>query len=187
MMSWSSRFGAIGVWLFVSLGVAQAHPLGNFTINHLTAVHTSRGVVRLIYTLDIAEIPTFQIIHAAPPDPWTPAQLQRWAYDEAAIVVSGLNIGVDGQRQVLAARDPSARLRPGAGGLPTLYWRASFIVPVDPRSVHRMRIEDRVYADRHVGWRDVVVAPATEPTHALTSYPNALIGSPRRNDVADSR
>jgi hypothetical protein len=39
---------------------AQAHPLGNFSINHLTQVKVSSGRVDLRYILDEAEIPTFQ-------------------------------------------------------------------------------------------------------------------------------
>jgi ABC-type nickel/cobalt efflux system permease component RcnA len=41
-----------------------------------------------------------------------------------------------------------------------------------------------VDGDRRIGWRDIVVAPENDPTHALTAYPSALIGSPRRNAVA---
>ena len=185
MTSWLRLLSAIGFWIVLAPGFAAAHPLGNFTINHLTRVETARGGLTLLYTLDIAEIPTFQIIHAAPPEPWTPGQLQRWAGDESSVVASGLRVILDGRPQTLRALDPSARLRPGAGGLPTLYWTGSFALPVAPRVEHRVRIEDRVYADRRIGWKDVVVAPGTDPTHALTQYPSALIGSPRRNDVAD--
>ena len=39
---------------------AQAHPLGNFSVNHITAVSVSRDRVDVRYTLDQAEIPTFQ-------------------------------------------------------------------------------------------------------------------------------
>jgi len=38
-------------------------------------------------------------------------------------------------------------------------------------------------ADRRIGWKDVIVAPQTDPTHELQSYPNALIGSPRHVDA----
>ena len=184
MVSWIRRLGAAGVWFALSLGIAQAHPLGNFTINHLAQVEPARGGVSIVYTLDIAEIPTFQIMHPGGAA-WTPADLRRWASDEASRVSSGLLVSVDERPQTLTVRDPQARLRPGAGGLPTLYWTGTFAVPVEASAAHRIHIEDRVYADRRIGWKDVVVPPQTDPTRALTSYPNALIGSPRRNDVAD--
>ena len=39
---------------------AQAHPLGNFSVNHVATVSVSRDRVDVRYTLDQAEIPTFQ-------------------------------------------------------------------------------------------------------------------------------
>ena len=44
----------------VAAADADAHPLGNFTVNHLTEVAVTRDAVQLRYILDIAEIPTFQ-------------------------------------------------------------------------------------------------------------------------------
>ncbi len=183
MLSWLGRFGAAGLWLVLSTGLALAHPLGNFTINHLAGVQTSRGTIALRYTLDIAEIPTFQIMRAAS-GPWDAAQLHRWALAETSVVVSGLRLTVDGADASLIAREVQARLRPGAGGLPTLYWTATFTTPVKEGIAHRVRIKDAVYADHRIGWKDVVVAPQVDPTRRLTSYPAASIGAPRRNDAA---
>ena len=39
---------------------AGAHPLGNFSVNHLTVVRASSDRVDVRYVLDQAEIPTFQ-------------------------------------------------------------------------------------------------------------------------------
>src|SRR4029453_3821317 len=39
---------------------AVAHPLGNFSVNHLTQVEISSDRVDALYILDQAEIPTFQ-------------------------------------------------------------------------------------------------------------------------------
>ncbi len=39
---------------------AAAHPLGNFTINHYSRVEFADGAARILYVLDLAEIPTFQ-------------------------------------------------------------------------------------------------------------------------------
>ena len=43
-----------------SAGEAMAHPLGNFSVNHLTEVEISSDRVDVLYMLDQAEIPTFQ-------------------------------------------------------------------------------------------------------------------------------
>ncbi|HTD33088.1 MAG TPA: hypothetical protein VK665_05490, partial [Candidatus Elarobacter sp.] len=40
---------------------ATAHPLGNFTVNHLTRIGAEHGVLRLRYVLDLAEIPAFSL------------------------------------------------------------------------------------------------------------------------------
>jgi hypothetical protein len=39
---------------------AIAHPLGNFSISHYSAIRIGRDEVELKYILDLAEIPTFQ-------------------------------------------------------------------------------------------------------------------------------
>jgi len=164
-------------------GNASAHPLGNFTINHLTEVLPTRGALTVRYTLDIAEIPTFQIMHAATTG-WNVLQLRRWAIEESSLVTSGLRVTVDGAPRRLVVRHARAQLRPGAGGLPTLYWTGSIVVPIAPGVAHRVEINDGVYADRRIGWKDVVVAPQTDPTARLKRYPTASIGSPRHNDAA---
>ena len=39
---------------------ASAHPLGNFSVNHLTEVRVTAQRTDVLYILDQAEIPTFQ-------------------------------------------------------------------------------------------------------------------------------
>ena len=46
--------------LFGLPAAAHAHPLGNFSVNHLTQVTVSADRVDVRYVLDEAEIPTFQ-------------------------------------------------------------------------------------------------------------------------------
>ena len=40
---------------------ALAHPLGNFTVNRHTTIELSGGRVYVQYSVDLAEIPTFQL------------------------------------------------------------------------------------------------------------------------------
>jgi ABC-type nickel/cobalt efflux system permease component RcnA len=81
----------------------------------------------------------------------------------------------------LAVLDASATTRPGAGGLPTLYFIADYTAAL-PLTAEKLAgslaYRDDTYAGR-LGWRDAIVAPQTEPTKELTAYPNALLGSPR--------
>jgi nickel/cobalt transporter (NicO) family protein len=159
---------------------AEAHPLGNFTINHLAIVASSGRQLHVHYVLDIAEIPSFQIMHAG--DGWTPARARLWDGEEAALVAAGFAIQNGTAALPLTLVRASSTTRPGAGGLPTLYWTGDYTVDVAGAS--SLSIHDGVYADRRIGWKDIVLPGMTEPTNELRSYPSALIGSPRHNDAA---
>lgn len=176
------RLMCFAILICSSAATAQAHPLGNFTINHLAKIDAAGRSLHVRYVLDIAEIPTFQIMRARSQDgTWNRAQLNTWATSELPLVTDGLQIKLDGVQATLREQRVRAWLRPGAGGLPILYWVADFATPLAP-GAHRVDVQDRVYGDRRIGWKDVVVAPYTEPTHELLSYPSVLIGSPRRVD-----
>ena len=110
---------------------------------------------------------------------WDAAELDSWAASEAAVVDAGLNVSVDGSKAGLALQSARARLRPGAGGLPILYWVGEYSAVLS-RGPHRIAVVDRVYGDRRIGWKDIIVGSQTEPTHELQQYPSALVGSPRR-------
>src|SRR5437867_2634884 len=59
----------LGVALALAPAAADAHPLGNFTINHYLGVVVRPDAVILDYVIDMAEIPTFQeraVIEADP-------------------------------------------------------------------------------------------------------------------------
>ncbi|MGH7683303.1 MAG: nickel/cobalt transporter, partial [Vulcanimicrobiaceae bacterium] len=115
---------------------------------------------------------------------WNARDLPSWADDENALSRSGLHVSVDGKPVSLTSEGARARLRPGAGGLPILYWVGEFGAQLDATRAHHVALDDRVYADRRIGWKDVVAGSQTEPTHELQRYPNALLGSPRRISAA---
>ncbi len=173
-ISWAVCLSLLGA------GSAAAHPLGNFTINHLARIDAKTTELRIHYVLDIAEIPTFQIMHAA--GTWSPARMRDWANGESALVAGGLEIEANGVALPLHLERTAAQTRPGAGGLPILYWTGDYTAPLPPTAA--VAVRDAVYADRRIGWKDVVLPGTTDPTDALRSYPNALVGSPRQNDTA---
>src|SRR5579862_254535 len=110
MLRWSARLMLSLVLVCLCAQTAVAHPLGNFTINHLTRVTASHDRLALDYTLDIAEIPSFQIMHAVY-GPWGESQLRRWADDESRVVVAGLTVTVDGRESAMVESEPRATLR----------------------------------------------------------------------------
>jgi nickel/cobalt exporter len=157
---------------------AGAHPLGNFTVNHLSRITVDRGAVRVRYVLDMAEIPTFALDRSLDPHgtPSRPA-LAAWASAHGATIAPQLSLIVDGRELALSPADSTVRTRPGAGGLPTLYFTATYSAPL-AAGAHRIDYHDRTEAGR-LGWKDVVTGATREPTDELRSYPGALIGSPR--------
>jgi ABC-type nickel/cobalt efflux system permease component RcnA len=156
---------------------ASAHPLGNFSVNHVAEVSVSADRVDVRYLLDQAEIPTFQ-------ERGTPrAELVR---RKRAEVVRGLRATADGRALTLVPGTPRLALRPGAGGLKTTRFELALSARVrDPR---RVELRDATFPGR-VGWRAIVArpgrgtavrasVPATDPTRGLTRYPEDALSSP---------
>ena len=88
---------------------AQAHPLGNFSINHLTQISVSRDRVDVRYVLDQAEIPTFQ-----ERDLSSAAVLAA----KRAEVAHRLTLTASGRPVALTVTGASLTHPPGQGGLP---------------------------------------------------------------------
>jgi nickel/cobalt exporter len=157
---------------------ASAHPLGNFSINHLVRVEVDSNQVRVHYILDQAEIPTFQ-----ERDVPEPVVLAR----KRAEVLRRLRLTVDGRPAPLRVL-AGARLThpPGQGGLPLTRVELDLTAPArDPRTV---AVHDGTFPGR-VGWKAIVAAPgrntavrssvpASDPTDGLRAYPKALLSSP---------
>src|SRR3954470_12896336 len=99
------------VFMAFSAAAAEAHPLGNFTVNHLSRVSIGAQRIDVAYTLDQAEIPTFQERGLA-----SQVVLARKT-DE---VRRGWRRTVEGRPAPLALQ-PGARIAfpPGQGGLKT--------------------------------------------------------------------
>ena len=157
---------------------ASAHPLGNFSINHLSEVSISSDRVAVHYILDQAEIPTFQ-----ERDLGRSRVLDR----KLAQIERGLQLTVDGRRVRLLAQ-PGARLSfpRGQGGLTLTRLEVELSAPV--RDARRVAFADRTFPGR-VGWKDVIVkpgrgtavkssVPAGDPTNGLRSYPADKLSSP---------
>jgi nickel/cobalt exporter len=145
---------------------AQAHPLGNFTINRFSRVEVAGHRLYVRYVLDMAEIPTFQ----ARQEGVNPAVYARR-------LAAGLVVTVDGRPAVLKPTAHALAFPMGVGGLHTMRLEAIFRGPVvDGPS--RVTVHDTNYADR-IGWKEIVVG-ATTPSLSdeLRAYPKSLLQSP---------
>jgi nickel/cobalt transporter (NicO) family protein len=162
---------------------AGAHPLGNFSMNHIAEVSVSDGRVDVHYVLDQAEIPTFQERGVA--------QAER-VRRKRAEVLRRLRVTADGRPLALTPGTPTLALRPGAGGLQTTRFELSLGAVVRAR---RVEVRDGTYPGR-IGWRAIVArpgrgtavrssVPAGDPTRGLTRYPKDALSSPA--DIRSAR
>ena len=141
---------AAAVLAFAAPG-AQAHPLGNFSINHLSKVSISADRVDVRYILDQAEIPTVQERNVPRAE-----LLER----KLAEVERGLALTVDGREAALRqVGEPRLSFPPGAGGLDTTRLEVQLRAAVE--SPRRVRLADTSFEDR-VGWRAIVAAPGDD-------------------------
>jgi ABC-type nickel/cobalt efflux system permease component RcnA len=164
----------------ISASPAVAHPLGNFTINHLAKIRIDAHDLTVRYIVDMAEIPTFQVMHERSiAGSQRAARLAQWGRDEVVVIKSGLRFAINGKQVDLVAATPRVSTRPGAGGLPTLYFVDAFRAALPKSNAPKtITVADACYSGR-IGWKDIVISPDGEPTNELRSYPSALLGSPR--------
>ena len=127
---------------------AGAHPLGNFSVNHLAVVRASSDRVDVRCVLDQAEIPTFQE-RGLPP--------ARVLARKRAEIARGVTLTVGGRPVALALR-PGGRITfpRGAGGLRTTRVEVLLSARVAPRGA--VVVRDATFAGR-VGWRAVLAQP----------------------------
>src|SRR5687768_8737134 len=137
---------------------AMAHPLGNFTINTAATVQLTPGQVTIFYALDLAEIPTFQVLPKVDADAdriYADAELSAWAAGRASELAEGLSLEIDGGRVPVELLSSKAAVRPGEAGLNVL--RLDAILSSDLPESGSARLEDANYEDR-LGWREITVS-----------------------------
>src|SRR3954447_5832291 len=157
---------------------ASAHPLGNFSINHLSQVSISSDHVAVHYILDQAEIPTFQERGLG---------VQRVLERKQAEIARGLRLAVDGRRVPLVVqRGARITFPPGQGGLKLT--RVELDLAAAIRPLKRVAFGDDTFLGR-VGWKDVIVQAGqgtavkssvaeSDPTNGLRTYPADMLSSP---------
>ena len=167
--------GVAALGLFAPAAIA--HPLGNFTINHLSTVKISKDRVDVLYVLDQAEIPTTQE-RGKPRE-----EVVRSKQSELR---KNLSLEVDGRRVPLRALEPKLSFPDGQAGLATTRLEQPLRAAVS--DAKRVELRDETFADR-VGWKAIVTvpgegtavrstAPSGDPTKGLRRYPQNLLDSP---------
>jgi nickel/cobalt transporter (NicO) family protein len=145
---------------------AQAHPLGNFTVNRFARIEVSGHRLYVRYVLDLAEIPTFQAQQQG---------VDARIYSER--LAQGLHVVLDGRQVALTPIGHALAFPKGVGGLHTLRLE---VIMRGPRvtGLARLTVHDANYADR-IGWREIVVGARTASrSDELRAYPKSLLQSP---------
>ena len=145
---------------------AAAHPLGNFTVNHLSRITVDADAIRVRYILDLAEIPTLQETQAGRVE------------GIAAVLAGGLSLRVGGAPVPLVLLSASTENLPGQAGLETLRVTLDLETRGAPDG-SRIEYRDATFEGR-IGWHAVVMQGAvrdanvgpTDPTNELRSYPS---------------
>jgi nickel/cobalt transporter (NicO) family protein len=186
-LTWS--IAIIAICLFWMLP-ADAHPLGNFTINHYAGLQVAPDGVGIDYVLDMAEIPAFQEINQLDINrnrTDEPAETVKYPSEKCNEVNSNLELLIDKQPLALKAVKSAVEFPPGVGGLSTLRLTCNFQASMELVGTQLIEFEDNLYPQR-LGWREITVAANGVPiqgnytsvsiTNRLTNYPNNLLSSP---------
>src|SRR5580692_3588507 len=70
--------------LFLAAVILTAHPMGNFSVSHFTRFDVEKKVVKITYVLDLAEIPTYQLMRDWNLDPSADAKIPQETLNEKA-------------------------------------------------------------------------------------------------------
>lgn len=169
---------------------AEAHPLGNFTINRYSRLELYSDVLRVRYVLDMAEIPTFQEKDSIDTDgngDDSQAELDAYATKKADEITANLHLTVNGESAALSVLTHDLSFPEGQAGLKTTRL-ALWLETAAPARQATVAYVDDNYNDR-VGWKEMLVrpgegvrlsgdAPTQDHSNELTSYPADLLTSP---------
>lgn len=192
---------AVGIRALIQPPSAAAHPLGNFTINRYARVEPGADLVRVVYALDMAEIPSFQELSTIDRDRnGTVSDDEKAAYlaHKLPDLAGHLQLTVNGAPLRFRVESGTLSLGEGQGGLPLVRIDATFVaeLPAGLGSVLDAWFRDTNY-DARLGWKEIVVrgtggaavressVPPVNTSDELRSYPEDALQSPL--DVREAR
>jgi ABC-type nickel/cobalt efflux system permease component RcnA len=194
-MSRAWRLRLAGLALAVSAAVlvpmaASAHPLGNFTVNQFSGITVRNDGVDVAYILDMAEIPTAQLLAQLASDETallSPPAAESYRRSECDSLRSGLILHIGAGAPALALTASSLSFPAGAAGLHTLRLTCRFTATAPTVSTSVTYANHNF--DGRVGWREVTAVgssarlaasdvPDASPSAQLTAYPADLLTSP---------
>ena len=150
--------------------VANAHPMGNFSVSHYTRLEVSSGGVKLNYVLDLAEAPTYELLRDWKLDQnASQPALDAKALEQARVWTQGLEFRSAGRVVQARALSASMRLTRSSDGQATA--RVAAVLSL-PGATSPLQFEDRNYPDRN-GWKEIVIEGGPGVQIVTASQPGA--------------
>ncbi|MDI5964461.1 HoxN/HupN/NixA family nickel/cobalt transporter [Streptantibioticus silvisoli] len=194
----AAAVAGIALWLLGAAPGAQAHPLGNFSVNHYTGFTVRADRLDVLAVTDTAEIPTLQAATAVDTDGdgrQSGAERAAWATARCRETAARLRV-TGGRRQNRTVRavwtvDSAVfAYRPGQAGLRTSRLECRLRSPLRlTGSPLELRVDTGADPTR-VGWNEITATgagarlaestvPRTSVTDELRRYPRDLLSTPR--------
>lgn len=170
---------------------ADAHPLGNFTINHYDGLRFTPTRVFDHAVVDTAEIPTAQersSVDVNGDGRITTTEQAAFAAHQCSQLLQALQFSVAGHPVHLSVDGSTFGYRPGAAGLQTSRTDCALSGPADLTEAAQFTFAD-TYLSTRIGWREITATasgvhlknspvPAKSVSDELRHYPNDLLTSP---------
>ena len=150
---------------------ANAHPLGNFSINRYAEIDLYRGEFVVHYLLDYAEIPTLRVkekIDSDRDDLISAEEMATFLPIFADQTAARITLEVDGQRVPLLVDDSAWSVSLGAAGLDLLRLSFVFHAPIEVREPVAVRYVDSNNLET-TGWSEIFVNPSPGSTVSVES------------------
>src|SRR5450432_1318071 len=102
--------------LFAFAAMLSAHPMGNFSVSHYARIEVNGGGAEIRYVLDLAEIPSFQLLQQWGLNADSPRNLlDAKAQQQAREWVGNLDFSCDGRAVLPRFEGATLATTPGAG------------------------------------------------------------------------
>jgi ABC-type nickel/cobalt efflux system permease component RcnA len=174
---------------------AAAHPLGNFSVNQYSRIEIGTTEARLVYVLDLAELPTVAdrpLLDTDGDGMIVSEERASYLGGKLSEIAPALHLFSGSTELVLRPTAQSITLMPGQARLDTTRIEATFVADIPPtgRDAGASLTFRNDYAGDRLGWREIVVANgpdvsiedsaelATDQSNALGNYPDDLLSSP---------
>ena len=178
--------------MFACVGLATAHPLGNFSVNQYSHIEVEKSQIKLRAVLDMAEIPTFQqsqTIDTNKDGTLSQEELDGYVEKITPEYIANFSLTVDGQPIQLRPVAKNIALQIGSADLQTLKISWDLVGDVsnlDTNAVHQLKFENKNNEER-IGWNEIVVGRVGEVnifdstafgsglTKELQAYPSGVL------------